>query len=195
MNDIQRVHRERPWRVHSVAGDFQIEDLWTIDLGSHAPADIREFLDAFWATFHHLEKSRLPRARLAVGRALGWDDHDLTLPIPSCVETSVSARLASDDLTRNLAPADAPSPLATPRVKTVYVFRDEALYEFSNDTIHGLLHVALASASSATLAVYVKHRGVLSRLYMAAIWPARHLVLYPAMIRDLEARWRFVVVK
>jgi ABC-type transport system involved in multi-copper enzyme maturation permease subunit len=41
----------------------------------------------------------------------------------------------------------------------------------------------------ATLAVYVKSRGIFSRLYMAAIWPARHLLLYPALIRKVEEAW------
>jgi hypothetical protein len=73
-------------------------------------------------------------------------------------------------------------------MKTVYVFRDEALYDFSNDTIHGLIHIATGDGA-ATLAVYVKWRGVMSRLYMAAIWPARHLVIYPALLRRLERAW------
>jgi hypothetical protein len=38
--------------------------------------------------------------------------------------------------------------------------------------------------------VYVKYRGIASRLYMAAIWPARHLVLYPAFVRTFERAWR-----
>jgi hypothetical protein len=59
------------------------------------------------------------------------------------------------------------------RARTVYVFPDEALYELSNDTIHGLLHLGVAG-DRVWLAVYVKHRGIASRLYMAAIWPARH---------------------
>ncbi|MBI2203297.1 MAG: hypothetical protein HYU41_05535 [Candidatus Rokubacteria bacterium] len=29
-----------------------------------------------------------------------------------------------------------------------------------------------------------------SHLYMAAIWPARHLVLYPALIRKIDQTWR-----
>jgi hypothetical protein len=190
MKDIERAHRARPWCVHGLARDFRIEDLWSFDLGGHAPTDVREFLDTFWAVFRRFETGWLARARLAAGRTFGWDAHDFTLPIPGCTETSVSARLGQGDRARNLAPEGAPSPVASPTVKTVYVFADEALFEFSNDTIHALLHVAVTSREAATLAVYVKPRSVLSKLYMAAIWPARHLVLYPAMIRTLEERWR-----
>jgi hypothetical protein len=190
MDELERAHRARPWRVHALAHDFSIEDVWTFDLGRRAPSDVREFLHCFWAVFHDFEKGWLSRTRLRVGRALRWDDHEFALPIPGCTETSVSARLDDRDRAKSLAPADAPSPVATPIVKTVYVFAGEALFEFSNDTVHALLHVALADAAHASLTVYVRLRGVFSRLYMAAIWPARHLLLYPAMIRSLESRWR-----
>ncbi len=80
--------------------------------------------------------------------------------------------------------------MPTPKVKTVYVFADEALCELSNDTIHTLLHVAMTDDAAASLAVYVKHRGVMSRLYMAAIWPARHLILYPSLVAKIESTWR-----
>jgi hypothetical protein len=185
---LETTHRERPWRVHAVAHDFQIEDMWTFDLGGRTPNDIRDFLACFWGVMGGLSDTWLAKVRLRVGDALRWDDHDFSLPIPGCTETSVSARLSDVDRKRNLSAPGAPSPLSTPKLNTVYVMREEALFEFSNDTIHGLLHVALAE-TNATLAVYVKHRGALSRVYMAAIWPARHLILYPSLIRKLEASW------
>jgi hypothetical protein len=37
--------------------------------------------------------------------------------------------------------------------------------------------------------VYVKHRGLLGRLYMALIGPFRHLVVYPSLIRAAVTRW------
>lgn len=188
MNPVEAAHRERPWRVHAIAHDFHLEDLWTFDLRNRTPKDVRDFLGCFWGVMGDLSGNWLARARVRIGRLLGWDDHDLTLPIPGCTETSVSARLADDDRKRNLTASDAPSPLSTPKINTIYIFADEALYELSNDTIHALLHVALTEAS-ATLAVYVKSRGVFSRLYMAGIWPARHLILYPALIRKIEEAW------
>jgi uncharacterized protein DUF2867 len=189
MDHSETAHRARPWRVHAIAHDFHLEDLWAFELGARKTADARDFLACFWSVFGTLADSGLARARLAIGRALRWDDHDLTLPIPGCTETTVCARLGEDDRRRNFAADDAPSPVSSPIVKTVYVFPDEALYEFSNDTIHGLLHVGLAG-DRASLAVYVKHRGIASHLYMAAIWPARHLVLYPSLIGKIERAWQ-----
>jgi hypothetical protein len=40
------------------------------------------------------------------------------------------------------------------------------------------------------MAVYVKPNGVFGTLYMAAIKPFRHLLVYPAMIRHVDRRWR-----
>jgi len=39
------------------------------------------------------------------------------------------------------------------------------------------------------MAVYVRPNGLLGNAYMAAITPFRHLVVYPAMVRDLGRAW------
>lgn len=140
------AHRERPWRVHTLAPDFRLEDVWTFELAEVAPRDAREFLTCFWSVFDGLAGSWLMKVRLEVGRAMRWDDHDFALPIPGCTETTLHERLDDADRKRCLAPDDARSPVPSPKVKTVYVFHDEALYELSNDTIHALLHVGITGA-------------------------------------------------
>jgi hypothetical protein len=40
------------------------------------------------------------------------------------------------------------------------------------------------------MAVYVKRNGLLGTAYMAAIRPFRHLIVYPAMLRQIEREWR-----
>lgn len=184
-----RAHRDRPWRVHTLAPDFQVLDVWQYELGPGTPV-LADVLDCFWSVFIELgERSVLARTRLRVGRWMKWDDHDFTLPIPGCSERSVGERLTGDDRAASQASTDAPSPIESPVVRTVYLFDDEALFEGSNDTIHLLLHIGIVPGG-ATLAVYIKSRGLFSKAYMAAISPARHLVIYPAMTRKLEAAWR-----
>jgi hypothetical protein len=39
------------------------------------------------------------------------------------------------------------------------------------------------------VAVYVKPNGRFGSAYIAAIRPFRHLVVYPAMLRQIERRW------
>jgi Protein of unknown function (DUF2867) len=40
------------------------------------------------------------------------------------------------------------------------------------------------------MAVLVKRNGLLGSAYMAAIKPFRHLIVYPAMMREIERSWR-----
>jgi hypothetical protein len=39
------------------------------------------------------------------------------------------------------------------------------------------------------MGVYVKPRGRLGEAYMAAIAPFRHLIVYPALMRQIELGW------
>jgi len=185
----EKIHQARPWRVHAIAPDFELLDVWAFDLGDGA-GGLDEFLPCLWAAAAGIGESWLARLRIWLGRALGWDDHELTKPIPGCREASVSARLTAGDHAANRAAPAAPSPLEGVTVKTVYVLRDEALYEISNDTVHALLHVGVSARGSASLAVYIKSRGLGTRLYMALISPFRHALIYPALVARVEAAWR-----
>jgi hypothetical protein len=40
------------------------------------------------------------------------------------------------------------------------------------------------------MAVLVKRNGLLGSVYMAAIAPFRHLLVYPQMMRQIEREWR-----
>src|SRR6201999_585329 len=108
-------NRAHPCRVHTTAHDFLLEDLWVLRLPGHAPSDVREVLEHFWSVFNELGNGALVRARLKIGKALGWDDHDFALPIPGCTEKSLAERLDAQDGTKNLARPDAPSPVASPQ--------------------------------------------------------------------------------
>lgn len=60
------------------------------------------------------------------------------------------------------------------------------LYEISNDTVHALMHVSCAPGAAPELAIYIKSRGLFTRLYMAAIWPARRAIIYPSLMSLVE---------
>jgi hypothetical protein len=183
---IVHDHRNRPWNVHRLAADFTLIDAWRFDLGAPGTGDFADFLTTFWGVLGELERGTLSRIRLWVGSKLGWDDGTV-LPIPGCSETTVAARMSD-------RPPTVPSRLPSAGAVTIYELGEEALYEISNKTIHALLHLSWVVSSdgrrSAVLAVYVKYRGPASRLYMAAIWPARHFILYPTAVRRIESRWR-----
>jgi len=78
--------------------------------------------------------------------------------------------------------------------KPLYLTHDEFAAEIANQTMHGVLHLGWVPDDTGRyrgqLAVLVKPNGMRGRLYLAAIRPLRHLVVYPAIIREIERRWR-----
>ena len=60
--------------------------------------------------------------------------------------------------------------------------------------MHGVMHLGWVPDATGgyrgQLAVYVKPNGLLGTAYMATIRPFRHLIVYPAMLRQIERAWR-----
>ena len=190
MRTTRQAHLKNPWRVQTLAADFELLDVWQFDAPAEPGRGFDEFLEIYWQAIHVVERSALSRMRVAIGRAVGWDEKVFSLPIPGCTETHVAARLSERDRASNRFGPTEPSPLPVAGVQPVYRFDDEALYEVSNDTVHALMHVSCAKGARPELAIYIKSRGVFTRLYMAAIWPARHAVVYPLLTSAVERRWR-----
>ena len=190
MRSTASAHRAHPWRVHTLAPDFELVDVWRFDVLVDPGRGFDAFLDVFWEVMGTLEHHPLSRLRLAVGRILGWDERPNSRAIPGCGERTVAERLDAADRARNRVPASGPAPERGLSVRPVYRFADEVLYEISNETVHGLLHLGCVKGGAPELAVYIKSRGLFTRLYMAAIWPARHAIIYPALTSRVERRWR-----
>jgi Protein of unknown function (DUF2867) len=60
--------------------------------------------------------------------------------------------------------------------------------------MHGVLHVGWVQDNGTggyrgQMAVLVKPNGLLGNIYMAAIRPFRHMVVYPPMMRQIERDW------
>ncbi len=206
-------HRARPWRVHTLAPDFELLDLWRIPLDADAAAGERfvDFLRVFVAAGRgnrplyplrvrsvadavHVVRlggaAALFELRRVLGRLFALDDGRESLRIPGRAETRVRARLDEHDRARDLGVLP---PTVGTAFEPVYAFEDEALLEIANRTIHALLHLSWiegrAGRSDVALAVYVKSRGVGSRAYLALIKPFRHAVVYPAWIAHLRRTW------
>ncbi len=77
---------------------------------------------------------------------------------------------------------------------SLYLTDDEFAAEIANRTMHGVLHLGWVEdgrgGHRGQLAVLVKPNGLLGSAYMAAIGPFRHLVVYPAMLRQIGRTWR-----
>jgi len=126
--------------------------------------------------------------RYRIGGWLGWDEPARPLAIPQAAETTLRARLPED-----LRGSADGVELGAKDFSPLYGTDVEWAAEISNATVHGVLHVAWVEMGDGRyrgqMGVYVKPRGALGTVYMAAIAPFRHLIVYPALMRQIEHAW------
>jgi hypothetical protein len=178
------AHASRPWRIHEITADFRIEDVWALPVHgdeSEFPALVGGFTNGDPAQ----SSSRLTRAlwsiRWKVGELLGWDEAETGLGERV---TTLRQRLPEDLLS-------APGPdFDTLPFTSLYLIENEFAAEIANSTMHGVMHLGWVpdgtGAYRGQMAVLVKPNGLLGSVYMAAIKPFRHMIVYPAMLRQIE---------
>jgi hypothetical protein len=182
------AHTSRPWRIHEITPDFKLEDVWELP-GRGGPGDFPRLVQLIASFDPSQSSSRASRAlwvtRWKVGRLLGWDDPDGGLG--SRVAT-LHDRLPGDLVRRGRGPDFAALPF-TP----LYLTDDEFASEIVNKTMHGVLHIGAVADNTgsfrAQMAVLVKPNGRFGDAYMAAIRPFRHLIVYPAAMRQARELW------
>jgi len=181
-------HTSRPWRIHDLTADFRLEDVWALP----TPGDRDDFpllVNGIAATDPSRPRSRVARALWAIrwklGKMLGWDNPEggLGTRVPTLRD-----RLPAD-LRENPGPEFTLLPFVS-----LYLLEGEWAAETANRTMHGLMHIGWvpdgAGGYRGQMAVLVKPNGLFGRAYMAAIRPFRHLIVYPAAMRQIEREWR-----
>jgi hypothetical protein len=196
------AHESRPWRIREIAPDFAVEDVWALPVHGGAedfPALLELMSASDPANAESLPTRLLWRLRDRLGKGFdlgristpvesGSGDAAGKLPIPGTSETSLAERLPED--LRNTA-AD----LEFGALPFVPLYRTDVEFaaEVSNRTVHGVMHLAWVDQGEGRyqgqMAVYVKPRGRFGKGYMALIKPFRHLVVYPALMRQTERMW------
>jgi hypothetical protein len=195
------AHTSQPWRIHEIAPDFQVEDVWALPTpgGPHdLPRLVRQFvtddpsqLDAqgrYVGDGSHGIVSRVSRAifalRWKLGELFGWDDPDSGAGRPT-----LRARLP-DDLRNGPRGPDPDSVPMTP----LYLTEDEFAAELSTRTVHSVMHLGWVADGMGgyrgQMAVLVKPNGRFGAAYMAVIKPFRYLLVYPALMRSIERDWK-----
>ena len=182
------AHTAQPWRIHELTSDFRLEDVWELP----TPGDRDDFprlVRAFTSGDPSSGSSPAVRALFAIrwrlGALLGWDD-----PADGAGRvTSLRDRLPADLRAAPSGPSFGALPFSP-----LYLTDDEFAAEISNRTMHGVLHLGWVPDATgvhhAQMAVYVKPNGLLGLAYMAGITPFRHLIVYPAMLRQIGRTWR-----
>lgn len=181
------AHTTRPWRIHDIAPDFQVLDVWALPTpgGPDDFARLAGLIDSYDAQRSSPVVHALFAIRWALGRVFGLDGPD----------DGIGSRVAGlrDRLPEDLR-ASSPDVVRTGAFTPLYVTADEAALEIANRTVHGVLHLGWvpdgAGGHQGQMAVLVKPNGRFGAAYLAAIAPFRHLVVYPAMLRTIERIWR-----
>ena len=185
------AHTSRPWRIHEVVSDFRLEDVWELP-GVGGPDDLPRLVALLASSDPSHSSSAAARTLFAIrwrlGRLLGWDDPG----------GGIGSRVPTlrDRLPPDLRDGPSGPDFGALPFTSLYLLDDEWAAEIANRTMHGVLHVGWVADGTGGyrghLAVLVKPNGVLGSAYMAAIRPFRHLLVYPALLRELGRRWQEV---
>jgi len=177
-------HTSRPWRIHEIAPDFRLEDVWGIPW-HRSQDDFREAIRVLSRFDPAKSGSPVVRSLFAIrwklGELLHWD----------APGGGIGSRVSSlrDRLPDDLRQAPGPEFDAVP-FTSLYLLDDEFAAEIANETMHGVMHIGLVEdgggAHRAQMAVLVKPNGLLGAAYMAAIRPFRHLLVYPPLLKEME---------
>jgi hypothetical protein len=179
-------HTSRPWRIHDLAPDFRLEDVWALPTPG-GPDDLPRLVAQIAADNTSPSPSRAARALFAirwkVGELFGWDDSAHGSRWPTLCD-----RLPAD-----LCKAPGPEFDELP-FTSLYLLDDEWAAELVNRTVHAVMHIGWVPDGTGgyrgQMAVLVKPNGLLGTAYMAAILPARRLIVYPSLMRKIQRGWR-----
>jgi hypothetical protein len=188
------AHTSRPWRIHEVAPDFDVEDVWALPTPG-GPGELPRLVTQMVSPGDFPDGAPLVvralwEARWRIGRVLGWERED----------AGVGARVASlrDRLPADLRAAPTGPDFADVPFTSLFLLDDEWAAELANRTVHTVMHIGWVPDGTGRyrgqMAVLVKPNGRFGAAYMAAIKPFRHLLVYPALMRSIERDWRASVV-
>src|SRR5689334_2114576 len=156
----ETAHTSRPWRIHELRPDFRLEDVWQLPWRGTAE-EFPRFVEMITSGDPARSSSRAVRTLFAIRKRIG-------------------ERLGWDDPDSSF--------------ETIYESEDEVAAELANRTMTGVLHIGRvpdgAGGYGAQMAVLVKPNGLLGETYMAAIRPFRHLIVYPALMRQWDRAWQ-----
>ena len=179
----------RPWLIHQLTRDFQLVDVWALPTPGGPddfPLLVRETVSFDPSQSSSRAVRTLFDVREKLGGLLRLDDADAGLGtrVPSLRE-----RLPAD-----LKDAPSGPDLEGAPFTPVYMLENEWAAEIANRTVHGVIHLGWVPDEEdggyrGQMAILVKRNGLFGAAYMTAITPFRHLLVYPALLRDMERNW------
>ncbi|MEU7469247.1 DUF2867 domain-containing protein [Streptomyces sp. NPDC044984] len=179
---------ERPWRIHEFIKDFEVEDVWDLDTPG-GPDDLALLVKQFSGDGSEFNPSRMYKLLFAIrwrlGAILKWDE----------AEHGVGPRNPSlrDRLPDDLREGPRGPDLRTVPMKSVYQTSDEWATEVVNKTVHAVMHIGWVDDGNgghhAQMAVLVKKKGLLGKVYMPLILPFRRIFVTPNLVKTIGHHW------
>ena len=162
------THTARMWHIHELTDDFDLEDVWALPTPG-GPDDFPQLVDFLRSYDPSKNSSMVVRTLFDIRRRLGqlfrWDG-------PQETNSDVTVR---------------------DQFRPLYEHDDEVAFQTSNKTVDGILHLGWVQEETGgyrgELAIYVKRNGLLGTVYMAGIRPFRYVIVYPALMREIERMW------
>lgn len=180
------AHTRQPWRIHTLAPDFELEDVWRVRTPGAGEDDFDAVVAAIFGDGGRPDGEGLVgrllfSARWRLGAVLGWDQ-------PAHGMGTWTSRVA--DRVDEELPAAWPGSPFTP----IYRAPSEHASEMANGTMHGIMHLGWVERASGDyelrVAVLVKANRTRGRSYMRLITPFRVFLVWPPMIAAWERAWR-----
>ena len=195
------AHTSRPWRVHELTEDFELEDVWELPTpgGPDGLARlVQQFASPGGDEGFPIVFRGLFALRWKLGKLFGWDEPgsrvgERVRSLRERLPADLRAAPRGPDL--RAVPGRRADPGGPPVFSSVYQTRDEWVAEISNRTVHSALHIGWVPDSSgggyhAQMAVLVKPNGRFGKAYMVAIKPFRYAVVYPLLLRSIGRQWQ-----
>jgi Protein of unknown function (DUF2867) len=186
------THEAHPWVIAEVAPDFKLLDVWQLPAKGNRD-EFPALVEVVASLDPEKGESKATRAlfslRWRLGKWFGWDEDTGELPVPGRTETTLSARIP-EHLRETVTP---PVGVGSATFVPIYRTEDEWAAEISNSTVHAVMQLAWVGEGEGVyhgqMGVYVKPRGRFGAAYMALIGPFRHLIVYPALMRQIASAW------
>lgn len=176
---------DRPWRIHKLAHDFTLLDVWALDTPGD-PEGLSRLAQVIAATDETLLANPAVRALFFVRVRLG----QLVERRPATAPWSMRQRLPADLLQGQRGP-DVITMVPFP---SVYLTDVEWVAECSSRLVHMVQHVGWVrdetGRHTAQLATLVRPTSGFGEIYLLLISPFRRLVVGPSLARTIARDWR-----
>ncbi len=187
---VSKNHNQ-PWIVDQLLEDFRVEDVWQLPIELNAQSTIVEVQNTFVEAIGHIGKKGVAGLLFSfrnwLGKIFKWeDDFDAEQsPKPGLLKTRYAKQI-------NKSVDQLPGG-GFQNFSQVYVSNEESLLEIENKTVQAAIHFGIINETqhtSARMTIYVKPNGLFGKLYMLAIKPFRHWIVYPTLLKALAKHWQ-----